>query len=67
MVLGLTRRQQQVMAMTCEGMTIRQVAAHLGIAYRTASTLKSRANSKIGGTSISHCAVLFDRACREIA
>jgi non-specific serine/threonine protein kinase len=47
---GLTRREQEVLALLARGLTNREIAAHLTISERTAETHVSRILGKLGLT-----------------
>lgn len=60
----LTQRETQVMQMTADGLSARDIAAELGISHRTVEIHRKTAIAALGGKNATHAAVLFDRERR---
>ena len=67
MILGLSRRQRQVLDLAACGRSIRQTAEILRIEPRTVEAHRAKAMQLLHASNITEAAVIYDRAQREAA
>ena len=61
----LTRREEQVLQLLCEGAVTSTIAAILKLSPRTVDIHRQNAISRMGARNSTHAAVLYDRYVRQ--
>lgn len=65
MAADLSPRERQVMDLTCDGYTLKEIAYELGISESAARHLRDRAVGKYGAPSTTVAAIIHDRRSRR--